>query len=179
MALHLGQADRYTDTYARFPEGQPSYRLLNEITQHLLRHHIVGDDAVLQGLDLLQVAGRAGQLDPRLFSNGAYLILVSVIGCDRGFLQNNAPAAHIHQNAACAQIDSYIRYCHLILSFPAVVRNVLCLSGRASSCCCCQDSSCTDARLLRLSIRIRINDPAASTAASTWDTATRVPGISS
>ena len=118
MPLNLRQVSRDADADLRLAEGQPSHRFLDKIAEHLLRHHIIGNDAVLKRVNLLERSRRPAQEHAGILSDCPDPVIRAVKRCDARFLEDNTPSAHIDKHTRCAKIDSDIGSCHSNSSLP-------------------------------------------------------------
>ena len=82
--------------------------LLDEVPEHLLRHLEVGDHAVLERADGLDVAGRAAQHALGLDADGVHLARALVDRDDRRLGQHDAATAHVDQRVGRAEVDGHV-----------------------------------------------------------------------
>ena len=119
MPLDLRQIGGDADADFRLAEGQPSHSLLDKIAEHLLRHHIIGNNAVLKRVNLLERSRGPAQEHAGVLSDCPDPVIRAVKRRDTRFLEDNAPSAHIDKHACRAKIDSDIGSCHSNSSLPA------------------------------------------------------------
>ena len=98
MPLNFRQIGRDTDADLRLAEGQSSHCLLDKIAEHLLRHHIIGNDAVLKRVNLLECSRRPAQKHACILSDCPDPVVRAVKRCDAWFLEDNTPSAHIDKH---------------------------------------------------------------------------------
>ena len=84
--------------------------LANEFLDHFLSDFEVGNDAVAQGSDRLDVSRRTAQHLLGFVADGEDLFLALGFNDrnDRGLVQNDVTALHIDQRVRCSQVDSHI-----------------------------------------------------------------------
>src|SRR5580698_3600271 len=87
----------YADHDSRMHEHLAVMRFLDEVVQHLFRDFEIGDDSIFHRLDRHDVAGRAPQHFFGFFADGLDFVGVLVQGNDRGFVDDDALTARIHQ----------------------------------------------------------------------------------
>ena len=114
-ALHLGGAVGDADQHPR--AGAQKLGLMHradEMLEHFLRDREVGDYAVLQRADGLDVARGAAQHALGLFAHrrdgfgGVGVPSVLTDGDDRGFIEDDALATHVDQRVGGAEINGQI-----------------------------------------------------------------------
>ena len=103
--LHLGDAGGHADQHPGLEELEARH-LADELPQHLLRHVIVGDDALPQGADGHDVAGGPAQHGLGLGAHFQELAGVLIHGNDGGFVEDHALALHIDQDGCRPQVDA-------------------------------------------------------------------------
>jgi hypothetical protein len=82
--------------------------LLDEVTQHLLRHLEVRDHAVLQGTDRGDRAGRAAEHALGLDPDRVHLAAARVDRDDRGLRQHDAATAHVDERVGGSEVDRHV-----------------------------------------------------------------------
>ncbi len=105
--LHAGDAGRDTNDDAG-PGPAALVNLLNEIAQHLLGDVEVGDDAVPQRSNRLDVGGGAADHALGLHPHGQRPVGLGVDGYHRGLIEDDALTAHIHQRVGGAQVNGHV-----------------------------------------------------------------------
>jgi len=87
-----------------------SVDLRDEVLDHRLGDFEVGDDAVAQRADRLDVAGRATEHHLGLFADGEDLALAALRSQrnDRRFVQHDAAALHIDQRIGRTEVDPHV-----------------------------------------------------------------------
>jgi len=85
--------------------------LRDEVLDHRLGDFEVGDDAVAQRTDRLDVARRSAEHHLGLFAHGEDLSLAALRGQshDGRFVENDAPTLHIDQRIGRAEVDAHVR----------------------------------------------------------------------
>src|SRR5207244_7273596 len=94
--LDTGDARRDADDHARLGEAALVHAV-DEVPQHLLADLEVGDDAVLQGTDGLDVAGRAPDHALGLEPDGQGPAVVDVHRDDGRLVEHYAATAQVHK----------------------------------------------------------------------------------
>ena len=106
--LHPGDAGGDADDHARLREETALVHLLDEVAEHLLRDVEVGDDAVLQGTNGLDVARRAADHALGLGPDGEH---GSAQGVDRDhgrLVQDDATTTHVDERVRRPEVDGHI-----------------------------------------------------------------------
>ena len=105
--LDAGHAGRHADDDARM---RPAILmdLLDEVPEHLLGHLEVGDDAVLEGPDGLDVARRAAQHALGLDADRVHLAGALVDRDDRWLGEHDAATAHVDERVGRAEVDGHV-----------------------------------------------------------------------
>jgi hypothetical protein len=81
---------------------------VDEVAQHLLADLEVGDHAVLQRPDGLDVRRRASDHPLGLCPHGQRATVLDVDGDHRRLVQHDAAAADVHQRVGGTQVDSHV-----------------------------------------------------------------------
>ena len=102
--LDAGDARRHADDHARLVP-LAGVHPLDEVAEHLLADLEVGDDAVLQGPDGLDVVGRAAHHPLGLEADGDGLAVVDVDRHDRRLVEDDALATDVDQRVGGAEVD--------------------------------------------------------------------------
>src|SRR5262249_3021545 len=102
--LDLGDAGGYADDDAGMHKGAPPMHLADEVVEHLLRHVEVGDDAVLQWPNRLDVSRRPTHHRLGLVAHRKHRVIGLVDGDDGGFVHHDALAADVDEGVRGAQI---------------------------------------------------------------------------
>ena len=82
--------------------------LLDEVAEHLLADVEVGDDAVLQRADGLDVAGRAPDHPLRLGADRERAAVARVDRDHRRLVEHDAAAAHVDERVRGAEVDGHV-----------------------------------------------------------------------
>jgi hypothetical protein len=107
FALDLRSSGRHADQDARAAEAQAALRALDEMAQHRLSSHEVGDDAVAQRPHHLEAFRRpsdecyglaADRQDLAFAAMGAH-------GDNGRFIDDDAAADHVHERVGRAEVD--------------------------------------------------------------------------
>ncbi len=108
--LDLGDAGGHAHDHARLglPGEALHARLVDEVAKHRLGDLEVGDDAVLQGPDGHDAAGRAPEHALGVDAHGEHALGVSLDGDDRGLDQHDAAAAHRDQRVGGTEVDGHV-----------------------------------------------------------------------
>ena len=80
----------------------------DEVAQHLLGHVEVRDDAVLEGADGHDVAGRAPEHRLGLLADSEHGVVGLVDGDDRGLVEDDALTLDVDEGVGRAQVNSHI-----------------------------------------------------------------------
>ena len=102
--LDAGDAGRHADDHPRLAP-LAGVHLLDEVAQHLLAHLEVGDHAVLERPDGLDVVGRAAHHPLGLEPDRDGTAVVDVDRHDRGLVEHDALAADVDQCVGGAEVD--------------------------------------------------------------------------
>ncbi len=105
--LHACDAGRNADDDARMCKAVLVH-LLDEVTQHLLRHVEVGDDAVLERADCGDRPGRAAEHPLRLDTDGVHLACALVDRDDRGFREHDPAPSDVHECVRGPEVHGHI-----------------------------------------------------------------------
>ena len=105
--LDAGDARRHADDHPRLAP-LAGVDPLDEVAQHLLADLEVGDDAVLQRPDGLDVVGRAAHHPLRLEADRDGAAVVDVDRDDRGLVEHDALAADVDQGVGGAEVDGEV-----------------------------------------------------------------------
>ena len=105
--LDAGDARRHADDHAGLGEAALVHPV-DEVAEHLLADLEVGDDAVLQGPDGLDVAGRAADHALGLDADGQGPAVLHVDGDDRRLVEDDAAAAHVDERVGGAEVDGHV-----------------------------------------------------------------------
>ena len=108
--LDRGGARGHADDHPRAGEAAAAIHPADEVLDHLLRDLEVGDDAVAQGADGLDVAGRAADHLLGLVADGQDL-LAPVLVADRHhgrLVEDDAAALDVDQRVGRAEIDRHV-----------------------------------------------------------------------
>ena len=110
-ALDRGRARGHADDDQRAGEAAAVVHLADEVLDHLLGDFEVGDDAVAQRADGLDVAGRAAQHHLGLVADGQHLLLALFLGDGdhRRLVEDDAAALDIDQRIGGPQVDRHVR----------------------------------------------------------------------
>jgi len=102
------------DDDLRAGEAAAVMHLADEVLDHLLGDFKVGDDAVAQGTDRGNVAGRAAKHELRLVADGEHLLLAFDLGDSdhRRLVEDDAAAFHIDEGIGRAEVDRHVRRQH-------------------------------------------------------------------
>ena len=105
------EPEGHADDDHRRGEAPPVLHLADEMLDHFLRDLEIGDDAVAQGADGVDVAGRAAEHLLGLVADRQHLLLAAHIGDgdDAGFIKHDAAAFDINKGVRGAEIDSHVR----------------------------------------------------------------------
>src|SRR5208282_3625219 len=108
--LHRGRARGHTDDDLRRREAAAVERLADEMLDHFLRYLEIGDDAVAQRPDRLNVARSAADHQFRLLSDGEDLSLtLDARDCDhRRLIQDDTAPFHVDDGVCCAEVDRHV-----------------------------------------------------------------------
>jgi hypothetical protein len=101
-------ARRHADDHSGFREEATAVHLLDEVAKHLLGDVEVGDDAVLQRTDGLDVGRGAPDHPLRLGSDGEDRAGEGVDGDDGGLVQDDPASANIDERVRGTQVDCHI-----------------------------------------------------------------------
>jgi hypothetical protein len=82
--------------------------LLDEVAEHPLRHVEVGDDAVLQRADRLDVRRGAADHPLGLGADGQNLLVLRVYRDHGRFVQDYSSAADVNERVRGAKVDSHV-----------------------------------------------------------------------
>jgi hypothetical protein len=105
--LDPGHAGRHAHDH---PRMRPAVlvHLLDEMAEHLLGHIEIGDHAVLERADGLDVAGRPAEHALGLDTDGVH-VAGALVDCNHRWLrQHDAAAPDVYQRVGGAQIHSHI-----------------------------------------------------------------------
>ena len=113
-AIHRRGAVRDADHQA--PDGRAkeaqAQGLDDEVLEHLLGDFVVGDHAILQGLDDLQIARGAPQHSERFRADGQHAVRTDIGAAakrdDGRFVQDDPPPADVNKGVGGAQIYGQI-----------------------------------------------------------------------
>ena len=105
--LDAGDAGRHADDDARVRPAVLVH-LLDEVAQHLLGDVEVGDHAVLERPDRLDVAGRAAEHALGLDADGVHLARALVDRHHRRLGEHDAAAAHVDERVGRAEVDGHV-----------------------------------------------------------------------
>src|SRR5476651_1412111 len=110
-ALDGGGAGGHADHDLRMGEGAAIVHLRDEVLDHRLGYFEVGDDAVAQRADRLDVARGTTQHHLGFFADREDLALPALRRerHDRGFVQDDAATLDVDQRVRRAQVDAHIR----------------------------------------------------------------------
>ena len=102
------RGDAYDDL--RAGKAAPVVNLADEMLDHFLRDLEIGDDAVAQRTDRLDVPRSAAEHQLGLFANGENKLLASDAGDGhhRGLVKHDPPALHIDEGIRRAEVDRHI-----------------------------------------------------------------------
>jgi hypothetical protein len=109
-AFHGSRTRRHADHDLGMGEGTTVVNLRDEMLDHRLGDFEIGDDAVAQRPDRLDVAGRAAEHHLGLFANREHLALAALRGQrdDRRLVQHDASALHINQRIGRSEVDPHV-----------------------------------------------------------------------
>ena len=105
--LDPGDARRHADDHAGL-HPPAAVHLVDEVAQHLLADLEVGDDAVLQRPDGLDVRRRAADHALGLEADGERAAVAHVDGHDRRLVEHDAVAAHVDQRVGGTEVDRHV-----------------------------------------------------------------------
>ncbi len=105
--LHAGDARGDADHHAGLGEAA-AVHLVDEVAEHLLAHLEVGDDAVLQRPDGLDVARRAPDHALGLEADRHGAPVADVDRDDRRLVEHDAVTAHVHEGVGSAEVDGHV-----------------------------------------------------------------------
>ena len=110
-ALDGGGAGGHADHDLRMGEAAAIVHLRDEVLDHRLGNFEVGDDAVAQRADRLDVAGGTTQHHLGLFADRENLPLAALRGegHDGRFVENDAPTLHVDQRIGRTEVDAHVR----------------------------------------------------------------------
>ena len=106
--LHFRDAAGNADDDARAADERSADRLTEEVAQHLGGHAVFGDDAVLQGTDGGDGAGRFAEHELCLVADGLDDLRAGVNRDDGRLAQDDALAAAVNDRVGGAEVDSDI-----------------------------------------------------------------------
>ena len=106
--FHLGDFRGHADDNARMDEHLAIVGFLNKVVEHLLRHLEIGNDAVFQGADGDNVAGRAAQHFLGFAAHGFDVSMDLVNGHDGGFVHDDPLTLGEHQGIGGAQVNGKV-----------------------------------------------------------------------
>ena len=106
--LDTGDARRHADHHARVQRQSSRMHLRDEVLQHLLADLEVGDDAVLERPDGLDVRGRAPDHPLGFGADGEEAAVANVDRDDRRLVEHDAAPAHVDDRVGRAQIDGHV-----------------------------------------------------------------------
>ena len=109
--LDLGDAEGHADDDARLHQRAPVVRAGDEVAQHRLGDLEVGDDAVAQRADRLDVARRAAEHLLGLAADGEHLLAAARVALhrdDRGLARDDALALDVDERVGRPEIDREI-----------------------------------------------------------------------
>jgi hypothetical protein len=108
--LDRGRPRRHADDHARAREAAAIVHFANEVLDHLLGDFEVGDHAVAQRPDRLDVAGRAADHLLRFLADREDLLAPAIDGDrdHRRLVQHDALALDVHQRIGCAEVDRHV-----------------------------------------------------------------------
>src|SRR4029077_7348941 len=98
---------RNTDHDPRF-RPPPAVHAMDEVADHLLRHVEVGDDAVLQRTNRLDVPGGPSDHPLRLVADGEDVTGVLVDRDDGRLVQDDALAPDVDERVRRAEVNSHV-----------------------------------------------------------------------
>jgi hypothetical protein len=107
-AFDAGDARGNADHHARTGEVAAAVHLENEVAQHSLGDLEVGDDAVLEGANGDDVAGRAPDHLLRLGPHREDASGGGVLGDHRRLVEHDAAASHVHQRVGRTEVDRHV-----------------------------------------------------------------------
>ena len=105
--LDTGDARRDADDHAG-PRPLARVHALDEVAQHLLADVEVGDHAVLQRADRLDVLGRAPDHLLGFDADRERAAVADVDRDHRRLVEHDTAAAHVHERVGSAQIDRHV-----------------------------------------------------------------------
>ena len=105
--LDAGDAGRHADHHAR-PRPLARVHALDEVAQHLLADVEVGDHAVLQRADRLDVLGRAPDHLLRFDADRERTTVAHVDRDHRRLVEHDAAPAHVHERVGSAEVDRHV-----------------------------------------------------------------------
>ncbi len=84
--------------------------LADEVLDHFFGDFEVGDNAVAQGSDRVDVAGCAPEHQFRVFADGEHLLAALVLdeSDDRRLVEDDAPAADVDQRVGGSEVDRHV-----------------------------------------------------------------------
>ena len=110
-AFHRGRAGGHADDDHGIGEGAAVMHFADEMLDHFFGDFEIGDDAVAQRADGLDIAGRAAQHQLGLVADGAHGLLAAAGGDGghhRRLIQHDAPAFDIDQRIRRPKIDGHV-----------------------------------------------------------------------
>jgi len=83
----------------------------DEVLDHRLGDFEIGDDAIAQRADCLDVAGGTAQHHLGLLADSQNLTLAALggEGHDRGFVQDDAPPLDVNEGVGGPKVDAHVR----------------------------------------------------------------------
>ena len=106
--LDAGDAARHGDDDARLGHPGAPVHLLDEVPEHPLGDVEVGDHAVLERPDRHDVARGAADHPFGLDPDGDDLAVVGVERHHARLVQDDPPAAHVHQGVGGTEVDRHV-----------------------------------------------------------------------
>ena len=103
--LDLGDAGGHADDDARLEELE-AHDLVDELLEHPLGHLVVGDNALAQGADRNDVAGRAAQHGLRVRADLQQLARILINGHHARLVEHDALVLYINQNRRGTEVDT-------------------------------------------------------------------------